>query len=373
MKPHHSRPDWTGRLGSITSAVVDRALDALVVSNLVNIRYLTGFPGSAGLLLVGRRSTVLVVDGRYAGPVRSAIAQGEVAGVTVEVADGPFARALGAIVGGAGMRHVGFEAESVTVAALSSWQERTPGVEWLRTDRLVEEHRQVKDAYEVGVFRTAGRLLSDVARGLPGLVRGGLRELDIARSIDRSIEAVGFSTPAFPTIVASGPHSAQPHARPTDRRLEPGDLVVLDFGGVLDGYCVDLTRMAAVGTVAPDAMRLFEAVRDAQAAALAAVRAGVPVGSVDTAARDVLAGRGLSDAFVHATGHGLGLEVHEAPRIGRARTTEPEPSLVEGMVCTIEPGAYVEGIGGARLEDDVLVTADGHEALTTAPTGLLIV
>jgi Xaa-Pro aminopeptidase len=173
--------------------------------------------------------------------------------------------------------------------------------------------------------------------------------------------------------VASGPESAHPHARPSERRLAPGALVVLDFGGVLDGYCVDLTRMAAVGAIAPEAARLFEAVRDAQAAALGAVRPGAAGATVDRAARQVLAERGLSEAFLHATGHGLGLEVHEAPRLGQAGGSESPEVLAEGMVCTIEPGAYVAGLGGVRLEDDVLVTSGGFEALTTAPRDLLVV
>ena len=191
----------------------------------------------------------------------------------------------------------------------------------------------------------------------------------------------GLARPAFATIVASGPNSALPHARPTDRRLQKGDLVVLDFGGVLDGYCGDLTRMAGVGEVTAEARALFEAVRAAQVAALAAVRAEALVSEVDTAARRVLTAHGFGDAFLHATGHGLGLEVHEAPRIGRPSESRgggrDEPGeldrLAAGMVCTIEPGAYVEQVGGVRLEDDVVVTDEGCEVLTEAPRDLLLV
>jgi len=320
----------------------------------------------------GCKEAVLVVDGRYDRAARRAVSDGSVAEVGVSLADGPFAEALGPNVSRMGTR-IGYEAETVTVATLAAWEAATPGFEWVRTDRVVEELRVVKDAVEQAILRRAGRLLSDVASSLATFVRAGRSEIEIARLIDQSIEGVGFSGPAFPTIVASGPHSADPHARPSERRLAAGDLVVLDFGGVLGGYCVDLTRMAAVGPPGAEAVRLFDAVREAQMAALQTVRAGVTSSAVDEAARHALERRGLAEAFVHATGHGLGLDVHEAPRIGRSRASEPPVVLAEGMVCTIEPGAYVEGTGGVRLEDDVLVTVGGCEILTTAPADLMVV
>jgi Xaa-Pro aminopeptidase len=239
-------------------------------------------------------------------------------------------------------------------------------------DGLVEDLRLIKDAYEIGVLRRGGALISEVIEDLPKFVRAGRSERAVAADIERAMEACGFRQPAFETIVASGPNSALPHARPTDRSIGPGDLVVLDFGGVLDGYCVDVTRMSAVGPLSDRAQALYEAVRAATDAALAAVKPGIPTSDVDRAARDILAARGLAEAFVHSTGHGLGLDVHEAPRVGR-----PDPEAHElvqpGMVFTIEPGAYVEGLGGVRLEDDVLVTAEGSERLTTASRDLLLV
>jgi Xaa-Pro aminopeptidase len=206
-------------------------------------------------------------------------------------------------------------------------------------------------------------------------VRAGRTERDIAQDIDAALLRAGCSRSAFPTIVASGPASAHPHARPTDRRLRDDDLVVLDFGGVLDGYCGDLTRMAGVGRVSAEARTLFDAVRAAQGAALAAVRAQALAYEVDAAARRVLVDHGFGDAFLHATGHGLGLEVHEAPRLGKPDEDRSHTAtrLEAGMVCTIEPGAYLDGLGGVRLEDDVLVTAEGCEVLTDVPRDLLIV
>jgi Xaa-Pro aminopeptidase len=246
------------------------------------------------------------------------------------------------------------------------------------TDRLVERLRLVKDAYEVATLRRAAARLCAVAREAFRLVQPRRRECEIAGDIDAAIRRAGFERPAFETIVASGPNSAFPHARPGDRALETGDAVVLDFGGVYDGYCVDLTRTVSVGRPAASLDSLHVAVTQAHAAALAAVRPGVRAGVVDAAARGTLERLGLAEAFGHSTGHGLGLEVHEEPRIARERSSQPvedgPPTLLQpGMVFTIEPGVYVPGVGGVRIEDDVAVTPEGCEVLTDLPTDLLVI
>ena len=232
------------------------------------------------------------------------------------------------------------------------------------TERLVERARIIKDEAEIVILREAGRRLALVARDVPALVVKGRSEQAIAADIDAAMRGAGFSKPAFDTIVASGPNSALPHARPTTRPVLGGEATVLDFGGVYDGYCVDLTRTVQVGAVSADIQRLYSAVAEAQQAAIRAVRPGETASVVDAAARSVLERHGLGDAFGHGTGHGLGLEVHEEPRIGRATPRLPDERLEPGMVFTIEPGAYVPGVGGVRLEDDVLVTDSGCEVLT---------
>jgi Xaa-Pro aminopeptidase len=324
------------------------------------------------VLLVEAGRSTLLTDGRYEFSVREGLRAGTLAPVEFARVDGRYDQALTALINARGLRRAGFEAAHVTMALLRAWQRGGPDVDWVATDSRVERLRMVKDADELSILRDAGQRLASVARRLPTIVRRDRTEIEVAKDIESAMLDEGFSGPAFPTIVASGPNSAHPHARPTGRRLTLGDLVVLDFGGVLDGYCVDLTRMAAVGEVPPAAHDLYRAVRDAQAAAVAVVRPGIETSAVDTAARAVLEARGLGNAFLHATGHGLGLEVHEAPRIAR-----PDPDvterLVPGIVFTIEPGAYVEGVGGVRLEDDVLVTAEGSDVLTPAPRDLLVV
>jgi len=365
-------PDWSGRLQQLKDDCTRQGLDALVISAPVNITYLTGFRGTAGLLLVGPERARLLVDGRYEAMAREGIAAGRVTDVDVTRVTGRYDVALAEVAPSVGARIVGFEAGDVTVATLSAWQRRAPDVTWRATERVVERLRLVKDAFEQAVFRRAARLIDAIVGQLASMVARGRSERDVARQLDAAILAAGFADVAFPTIVASGPHSAHPHATPGDRQLVDGDLVVLDFGGVLDGYCVDITRMAAVGRVSDRALAMFDAVAAAQQAAIAKVREGITCPEVDAGARDVLQARGFGEAFVHGTGHGLGLQVHEAPRVGRD-DGEPVERLSAGMVCTIEPGAYVEGLGGVRLEDDVLVTTTGCEVLTVASRELLVV
>ena len=370
--PDTSRPDWSGRLEQLCARLSDLGLPALAITAPVNLRYLTGYNGSAGLLLITASDAWLLADGRYELSIQQAVAAGTVGPVRFHRVTGRYETALLAIVARIGCGVVGFEAEHVTVGLLARWERAARQVRWQPTDRILEAMRAVKDAREIATLRQAGRRLAGVARALPQWVRRDRTEQEVAIDIDQAMKHAGFSAPAFPTIVASGPNSAHPHARPGERRLTDGDLVVLDFGGVLDGYCVDLTRMAAIGQVTTEQHTLYQAVRESQGAALAVVRPGIPASDVDRAARDVLEVRGLGAAFLHATGHGLGLEVHEAPRIGRADLDAPV-LLETGMVFTVEPGAYLDGLGGARLEDDVLVTTEGSEVLTDSPRDLLIV
>lgn len=341
-----------------------------VISSATNITYLTGFRGSAGLLIQHIEGVVLLLDGRYTAVAHDAAARGDLAEVAIERVEKTYDGALAALLARLGATRLTFESDHVTVSTLTRWQAATPA-DWQGMSGLVEDMRLIKDAGEVAVLRRAGAALMGVASQLAEWVRADRPERDIAADINRGMERAGFERPAFETIVASGPNSAHPHARPGNRRLTEGDLVVLDFGGVLDGYCVDLTRMAAVGRIRDEASALYRAVREAQQAALNMICAGVAAGAVDAAARQVLDAKGLGAAFVHGTGHGLGLEVHEAPRL--SSVASPDERLRAGMVCTVEPGAYVPGVGGARLEDDVLVTDTGAELLTPGPRDLLTV
>jgi Xaa-Pro aminopeptidase len=358
------------RVAALRAALTSQELDALIATSLPNIAYLTGFFASAAALLVTPDTLVLIADSRYAEALRNRA--GECPFLhAVELAPGSsYDEALvDAIASSPGLR-VGFEAANLTVAGHATLRRLLEGRGWTaslaETNGVVEQLRVCKDSWEVERLRDGGGRLSAVAKCILPKILAGRTEADVAADIESELRRAGFERPAFDTIVASGPNAALPHARAGQRRLEDGDLVVVDFGGVLDGYCTDLTRTITVGRPSPRALRLIELVAEAQQAAFVAVKPGGAPESVDGAARDLLTHHGMGDLFTHGTGHGLGLEVHEAPRVTRARD-RAEPPLAPGMVITLEPGVYLPGQGGVRIEDDVLVTADGSEWLTDVP------
>lgn len=352
-------------------------VDALVVTHPPNVRYLSGHAGSAGVLVVRPSDVHLLVDARYREAARRLAASGAApSGLGLHEVPGSYDTATITLLGELGAAAVGVEAEHLSVSRFR-WLEQM-GVSggmasrWVPVSALVEGVRLVKDADEQAVLRRAARGLSGVAEAAFRAVRPGAAERDIAGVIEAALRAGGFERPAFDTIVASGPNGALPHYRAGARILESGDLVVLDFGGVMDGYCSDITRTVAVGPPGTEARRVYGAVLRAQQAAIDVAGPGISAERVDAAARTVLEQEGLGEAFSHGTGHGLGLEVHELPRVGRPVEGLVGATLGAGMVFTVEPGAYLPGWGGVRIEDDILVTAGGCELLTEVPRDLLV-
>jgi Xaa-Pro aminopeptidase len=375
------RSSFVSRLARTRDAIRATNLDAFVVSHPPNIRYLTGFSGSAGILVLTPATWILLVDFRYVIAARtlrrSDPGLGEVLTVTEIIAS--YDQALIDALRHGGAERIGIEAlhmsvsrfnrlsKSLADSAPTPLEATGPCPVLVPIERMVEQARLIKDDEEIGTLREASRRLAVAAAEVPQFVREGRSELEVSADIDALLRRMGFERPAFETIVASGPNGAHPHARPGRRILQAGDGVVLDFGGVYDGYCVDLSRTVQLGPVQPEFRRIYDAVAEAQQAAIATVRPGVLAADVDAAARAVLDRYGLGDAFGHGTGHGLGLEVHEEPRVGRPVPGVPDVTLAPGMIFTIEPGVYVEGFGGVRIEDDVLVTETGREVLTAAP------
>jgi len=364
-----------GRVGRVRASMTAAGVDALVITHLPNLQYLTGFRGSAGTGIVTPERCLLVVDFRYVTAARDLVA--DLCGlIDVETFDSSYDEAIVATLLRQTVGRAGVEAAYLPVSRFNAISaglaQRAPfpldsgdaSPVLVPTERIVESARIIKDAAEIATLREAGRRLAKITPLVVDLVRRGRTEQAIAADIDSALRGAGFSRPAFETIVASGPNSALPHARPTDRAVQDGDPTVLDFGGVYDGYCVDLTRTVQLGAASAPLAKLYAAVAEAQEAAIRAVRPGVTSSSIDAAARSVLARHGLAEAFGHGTGHGLGLEVHEEPRIARQNGRLPDHVVEPGMVFTIEPGAYVPGIGGVRIEDDVLVTDSGCEVLT---------
>jgi len=351
-----------GRSARIRALLSELGADSLLVSHLPNVRYLCGFSGSAGVLLVGRAGSTLFTDARYTFQSRE-----EVIGAEIRIAKKGILRAVGQTLQARRRWRVAYSATHMTVAEKQLLEGMATGVRWVADDNVVEKLRAVKDGQELARIRKAAILISDVFRQTLPLIRAEITELELAAEIERSIKRGGGSGPSFETIVASGPRSAWAHARPTSKLLRKSELVVCDQGAIIAGYCSDMTRTVHVGRASAKVRGLYQAVRDAQQASKQAIRPGATAGDVDRAARATLKSSQLDRYFTHSTGHGLGLEVHEMPRLGKGEQTV----LREGMVLTVEPGVYLEGLGGVRIEDDVIVTASGYDDLTTAPRDFL--
>jgi Xaa-Pro aminopeptidase len=366
MMPELEPMTVAARAGRVRTQLSASGADALLVTRLPNVRYLTGFTGSAGVLLVGNEELVFVTDGRYDTQSREQLAAAGV-DARVEIA-GAAAQTelLTRLV--APYPRLGLEAHGVTWAQQRTWSSAFAPVELVATDEIVEGVRRVKEPAEVARIRAACAIADDaLAATLPLLTRRPT-ERAFALALEIAMRERGASGTSFETICASGPNAALPHARPTDRQVEPGELVVIDFGCVVDGYCSDMTRTVSVGDPGPDATHLWEVVHASQRAGRDAVAAGVACAEVDRASRAVIEAAGWGDAFSHGTGHGVGLEIHEAPRVAKAAGG----TLERGVVVTVEPGVYLPGVGGVRLEDTVVVTDDGADALTSFPKHLSI-
>ncbi len=346
-------------------------LDALLVTSLPNVAYLTGLFASAAAVVITHDRFSLITDGRYLGTAQAIVADMSGVELLITPATIPFDQALAEDLARAGIARAGFEAAHLSVKRYRDLTSRVAkiaqGCVLEATEGLVERLRILKDQWELEVFRDAGARLSDAAKCIIPKALAGMREREVAALIEAELRRVGFDKPAFDTIVASGPNSAVPHYRAGDRVLAAGDLVVLDFGGLLHGYAVDLTRTITMGPASTRQRRLLEDVGAAQDAGFAVVREGTLATDIDRATRESMVRAGLGDAFGHGTGHGLGLEVHERPRVAQFRAELPGEPLQPGMVFTIEPGAYFPDWGGARIEDDAALTTAGAVWLTDVP------
>jgi Xaa-Pro aminopeptidase len=347
----------------LQTQMVERRLSGLLVMHPANWYYLSGFSGEAGALLLLRRGPVLVTDGRF-----TAQAKGETSGIRVVAQKGSLTVSVGEWLKTQRRSRIGFDASQLTVAQFRALRAAAGRrVRWIAASGAVEALRARKEPQEIAQMRKAGVLAGEVLAAALELLKPGVRELEIAAEIEYQMRQRGASGRAFETIVAFGERSAYPHARPTAKRLRKNELVVLDLGAILGHYCSDISRTVFVGKAPARVRRWYCAVQEAQSAAIAAVQAGVRCGDVDAAARQILTGHGLDRYFIHSTGHGLGLEVHEDPRVARGQ----KQILVPGNVITIEPGVYIPGVGGIRIEDDVAVRADRTEVLTRVPRDLI--
>lgn len=343
-------------------------MSGLLVTHLPDVRYLCGFTGSSAALAVTRRTARLFTDGRY-----RAQAAEEVKVAKVEIVSGaPGVAAVQWLSAQPGTEISGFDPGHTTMAELGRWKGGLAS--GLRRkflvpleEPLIETQRMVKDEDELAMIREAALLGCRLFDHVLTFVRPGLREIDVAAELEHQARVLGAEGMSFETIVASGPRSAMPHGRATTARLPRRGFLTLDFGVILNGYCSDMTRTIHFGAPKPKERTAYEFVLEAQQTAVAAVASGVSCGQVDEAARSVLRNAGLADAFSHSTGHGVGLEIHEPPRVGTGQTTR----LLPGMVVTVEPGIYLSGEFGIRIEDMVAVTRTGGKVLTPSPKALV--
>jgi len=361
--------DHRGCLKRLQRELRPNRLDGLLVTHSPNIRYLCGFTGSAGALLISQTLSFLFTDGRYTEQARAEV-QGSRVAITRNSPLVAAAEWLAAKGRKQGLGNLGIEGEHLSVAERGKLGKILgSGLRLREAPPLVERARMVKDANEIDCLRSAVLLGASLFDRALEVIRPGVEEVEVAAEMEYAARRPGAEAMSFATIIASGERSALPHGRASQAAIPSRGFVVCDFGVILAGYCSDMTRTVHVGSPTEESRRMYAAVRQAQEAAVAVVQAGVTVAEVDQAARNILKNNKLGQYFTHSTGHGVGLEIHEPPRIATGQTEVLQP----GMVITIEPGAYVPGKGGVRIEDMVVVTEHGCEVLTPTARELITV
>ncbi|MEP0842486.1 MAG: aminopeptidase P family protein, partial [Phycisphaerae bacterium] len=351
-------PFLLSRLAACRAKIQEKHVAGYLVTSRADQYYLTGFDGEDGAALILPERVHLLTDGRFKDVVRR-----DAPWARAWVRMGPLAEQLGRLVRKLRLKTVGFQPAALTVAALNDFRKAVRPARLVPMPPIVRELRAIKDRSEVSAIERAIRVAEEAFGALLRRIRIGWTERRIAAELLAEMLRRGAAGPSFPIIVAEGPNSALPHARPGDRRVRAGSVLLIDWGAVVDHYRSDLTRVVFIRRIPPRFRRMYGQVLEAQEAAIRAIRPGVPMSAVDAAARRRLQKAGLARYFTHSTGHGLGLDIHEPPRVA-VKIDEP---LQAGMVITIEPGVYLPGVGGVRIEDDVLVTPQGGRVLTRVP------
>lgn len=352
------------RLRRLREKLAERKIDGLLVTGAVNRRYLSGFTGTSGYLLITREAAVLFSDSRYRtqAPMQAPDFVFVEHGPKPEEAIRDKALELG-------IRKLAFEDHDLTVAGFRKMSEALSGIELVPAGKLVEAVRMVKDESELAVLKEACAIADRAFEHLLGVLKPGMTEKEAALELEFFMRREGAAGTSFDTIVASGERSAMPHGTASDRKIGPGELVTFDFGAFYQGYCSDLTRTVVLGPASDRHREIYGIVLEAQQAALDGIRPGMTGREADRIARSVIEKYGYGEYFGHGTGHGIGLEIHEEPRLSMGG----EVMLVPGMTVTVEPGIYIPGFGGVRIEDDIVITENGAELLTHAPKNFIVI
>ena len=346
------------RLALVRTAIAQQDCDALVVVEPDNRRYLSNFTGSAGVLVIDRDRAFLATDFRYYEQVKMQAPEWTL----VEITDSAEA-ALARLVADRGLKRIAFESDVVTVQQFETWRATVPEIEWVPTHGIVEDVRQTKDEGELGRIEKAVRIADEALAHVIDWLEPGVTEREVAWELEVHMRTHGAEQVSFTTIVASGPNGAMAHAVTSDRAIQRGDPIVIDMGAKYEGYCSDLTRSFCLGHASDEYRRIWDLVLQAQQAAEAAIVPGMPGAEADAIARRMIYGAGYEGKFGHGLGHGVGLAIHEKPRAG----VTSKDVLQVGTVVTVEPGIYIPGWGGIRIEDMVVVTAERCRVLTGAP------
>lgn len=354
----------TARIAGLREKMGHLGADAILVTNAVNRRYISGFTGSSGVLLLSQNDSWLLTDFRYMTQ-----APQQAVDFTVLEHAPKWIDTVKELAVSAGVKKLAFEQDTVVFSEYMAWSAVLGSeLELMPVSGVIEELRMYKDESELAIMRDACQLADETFEHMLSFIKPGLRESDVALELETFMRRKGATSPSFDTIVASGERSALPHGVASDRVIGSNEFVKLDFGAYYNGYCSDITRTIVVGKPTDRHREIYDIVLEAQLATLEGIKPGMTGMEADAIARDIITRYGYGDKFGHGTGHGLGMEIHEAPRVSKAGTTVLEP----GMTVTVEPGIYLPGFGGVRIEDDIVITADGIALLTSSPKTLFI-
>ncbi|SER47302.1 M24 family metallopeptidase [Salisediminibacterium halotolerans] len=349
------------RLAQLQKQLAEQEMDGLLITNPYNRRYLTGFTGTAGAAVVSSEKAFLITDFRYVEQ-----AEKETGDFTVIEHSGPIHDTVAKVISEAGLEKIGFESTDLTYSQYTTYQ-KALSAEMIPAEGLVEAMRAVKSKEEISLIQEAVDIADEAFDHILSYIKPGVKEIDVANELEFFMRKKGAVSSSFDIIVASGYRSALPHGVASDKRIEEGELVTLDFGAYYKGYCSDMTRTVAVGEVNNELKDIYATVLEAQKRAVAQIRAGMTGKEADQIARGYITERGFGSYFGHGTGHGMGMEVHESPRLSKMSETVLKP----GMVVTVEPGIYIAGKGGTRIEDDIVITENGNDVMTKSSKELI--
>lgn len=352
-----------GKIDQLRDAIQQHNLDALLITNSKNRRYVTGFTGTAGVVLVSKNESLLITDFRYMEQANE-----EAEGFKVIEHKQPLVKEIAAQIKRLGITNLGFEKDYLTYGVYETYQKEI-GEKLVPTSNIVEKLRLIKTNDEIAIIKSAVEIADAAFDHILSFIKPGVKEIDVSNELEFFMRKQGATSSSFDIIVASGKRSALPHGVASDKKIESGELVTLDFGALYQGYCSDITRTIAIGNITDELKQIYNTVLEAQIRGMNGLKAGITGKEADALTRDYIKKQGYGDKFGHSTGHGIGLDVHEGPGL----SFRSDQSLESGMVVTVEPGIYVPNVGGCRIEDDTVVTENGNERLSMSPKELITI